>query len=72
MTTSFFFLLACLQHDFGAVDVGLDRVDRRLDDQLDADRGGQVEDDVGAVDELGQQRLVRDAVDHVAEARMRP
>src|SRR6266568_3008824 len=31
-------LARVLQHDFGAVDVGFDRADRRLDDQLDADR----------------------------------
>ena len=34
------------QDDLGAVHVGLDGAHRRLDDQLDADRGGQVEDDV--------------------------
>ena len=43
-------LVGVLEHDFGAVHVGLDRVDRALDDQFDADRGGEVEDDVGAID----------------------
>ena len=57
-----------LQDDLGAVHVGLDRVHRLLDDQLDADRGRQVDHDVGAVDELGEQRLVLDAVDRVVEA----
>ena len=59
-----------LEHDLGAVHVGLDRVDGLLDDQLHADRGRQVEDDVAAVDELGQQRLVRDRVDGVVEPRL--
>ena len=44
------------EHDLGAVDVGLDGAHRALDDQLDADRGGQVEDHVGAVDQLGDDR----------------
>ena len=38
------------QHDLGAVHVGLDRAHRRFDDELDADGGGQVKDDVGAID----------------------
>ena len=61
-------LVRVLQHDFGAVHVGLDRVDRLLDDQLHADRGGEMKDDVAAIDELGQQRLVVDRVDEVLEA----
>ena len=56
-----------LEHDFGAVHVGFDRVDRLLDDQLDADRRGEVKDDVAAIDELGEQRLVVDRVDEVLE-----
>ena len=63
-------LVGVPQHDFGAVHVGLDRVDRRLHDQLHADGRGQVEDDVAVVDQLGQQRLVGDAVDRVAEPRV--
>ena len=68
MTTSLPFLLRVREHDLGAVHVGLDRADRRLDDELHADGGGQVEHDVGAIDELGRQRLVHDRVDHVLEA----
>ena len=56
-----------LEHHFRAVDVVLDRVHRLLDDQLDADRGGEVEDDVTAIDELRQQRLVVDRIDEVLE-----
>ena len=56
-------LVRVLEHDLGAVHVGLDRAHRRFDDQLHADGGREVEDDVAAIDELGQQRLVRDRVD---------
>jgi hypothetical protein len=56
------------QHDFGPVDVGFDRVDRLLHDQLHADRGGQMKHHVAAIDELGEQRLVVHRVDEVLEA----
>ena len=42
-----------------------------LDDQLHADRGREMEDDVAAIDQLGQQRLVRDGVDGVVELGVR-
>ena len=64
-------MLACFEHDLGAVDVGFDRVHRRFDDQLDADGGGEMDDDVAAIDELGEHRLVRDGVDGVVELRVR-
>src|SRR5262249_51411025 len=38
------------------------------DDQLDADRGGEMEDDIAAIDQLGEQRLVVHRVDEVLEA----
>ena len=62
-------LVGVLQHDLGAVHVGFDRVDRLLDDEPDADGGGEMKDDIAAVDELGQQRLVLDRVDEVLESR---
>ena len=70
MRTGFFFLLAELEHDLGAADVGLDGADRRLDDQLHADGGRQVEDDVATVDQLGTMRRagVLDRVDGDLEA----
>ena len=43
-----------------------------LDDQLHAHRGGQVEHHVGAIDELGDERLVEHRVDRVAEVLVRP
>jgi hypothetical protein len=42
-------------------------VHRLLDDELDADGGRQVKDDVVVVDELGDDRLVRHGVDDVVE-----
>ena len=68
MNDQLLLLVRVLQHDLGAVHVGLDRVHRLLDDQLHADRRGQVEDDVAAVDHLGQQRFVGHRVDGVREA----
>ena len=65
-------LVGVPQHDLGPVDVGLDGVDRRFDDQLHADGGRKVKDDVAVVDQLGEQRLVGHAVDGVAEARLGP
>ena len=62
-----FFLVCVLQHHLGAVHVGLDGIHRLLDDQLDADRGGEVEDDVASIDQLGEQSLVVDRVDEVLE-----
>ncbi len=58
-----------LQYDFRAVHVGLDGVDRLFDDQLHANGGGEMEHDVAAVDELGEQPLVVDRVDEVLEPR---
>ena len=68
MITQLLLLVRVPQHDLGAVHVGLDRVHRLFDDLLHADRCGEMEDDVAAVDELGQERLVLDGVDRVAEA----
>ena len=53
------------------MDVGLDGVHRRLDDQLDADGRREVEDDVALIDEFGHQPAVVDAVDGVVVARVR-
>src|SRR6185436_9737671 len=58
------------QDDFGAVNVGFNRPDRRFDDQFYADGRGHVEDDVGAVDQLGCERVVHDRVDDVLEPRL--
>ena len=51
-----------LEHHFRPVDVGLDGVDRLLDNQLDADRRRQVEDHVALIHDLGDQRLVGDRI----------
>ena len=57
-----------LEHEFRAVDVRLDRVDRALHNELHTHRGRQVEDHVRAIDQLRQQPLVGDGVDLVVEA----
>ena len=48
MSDELLLLVRVLEDDLGAVHVGLDRVDRLLDDQLHADGGGEVNDDVAA------------------------
>ena len=64
-------LLAGLaQHDLGAVDVGLDRGHRLLDDLADPDRGREVEHHIGAIHEFGDERLVAHRADGVAEPRL--
>jgi hypothetical protein len=68
MNTSFFFFAGVAQDDLGAVHVGLDGVHRLLHDQLDADGRREMEDHGRAVDQLGDQRLVEDAVDGVVKA----
>ena len=63
-----FLLLVCvLQHDLRAVHVRLNCVDGLFDDELHADRGGEMEHHVAAVDHFGEQRLARDRIDDVRE-----
>jgi hypothetical protein len=50
------------------VDVGLDRAHGALDNEVDADRRGEVVDDVGLVDELRDDRRAGARLDRVAEA----
>src|SRR5262245_6598551 len=49
--------------------VGFDGVDWLLDDQSDADGGRKVEDHVGVIDQLGEQRLVVHGFNVIAEPR---
>ena len=72
MNDQLLLLVRVLQHDLGAVHVGLDRVHRLLDDQLHADGGGKMEDDVAPVDHLGEQRLVGHRVDRRTRSRACP
>src|SRR4051812_15786779 len=59
-----------LQNDFRSVNVGFDRMNRLLDDQLHADRRRQVDDDVCPIDEFSEDRLVGYRVDGVVEFRI--
>src|SRR5262245_3487661 len=58
-----------MEHDLGAANVGLDRPDGAFDDQLDADRRGQVIDRVAQIDQFGHQVLVRHRIRIVMEVR---
>ena len=49
--------------DLGATDVGRERAERLLDDQLDAHRGREVDDDVATVDELIDLEVVEHGTD---------
>ena len=54
-----------------AVDVGLDGADGALDDELDADGGGEMDDDVGVVDEFGDELAIFDAVEVIFQLGVR-
>jgi hypothetical protein len=64
-------LVGLLEYDLGASDVGGDGPHRALDDQLDADRGGEVVDDVGLVDQLSDNPGGVARVDRVLELGLR-
>ena len=61
-----------LQDHLGRLQVGLDGAHRRLDHQAHADGGGEVVDDVGPVDELGEDRRVLHLVDDDVQALVGP
>ena len=53
----------------GAGFIGSHLAEALLDDQLDADGGGEMKHDVAAIDQLREQRLVVHGVDEILEAR---
>ena len=59
-----------LENELRPLDVGFDRLHRTLDDEPDPDGGGEMEDDVGVVDELRHDGAVLDRVDRVRESRL--
>ena len=59
------------EHDLGAAHVRLDRAHRAVDDQSHADRGGEVHDDVGLVDQVANDAALGDRADRALEARVR-
>jgi hypothetical protein len=64
-------LLARLREDdLRGVHIGLDRPYRAVDDQLHADGGREVIDEIGLVDQLGHEAAIVTGVDRVAEARL--
>ncbi len=64
----FFLLVRQLEDSFSPLDVCLDGSDRALHDQPDPHRGGQVNDDVASVHQLGQDRDIHDRIDDVVES----
>jgi len=59
----FAFFAGSFEDALGAVDIRFDRAHRAFHDELDADSGGKMDDDVGVVDELGEQLEVFDVVE---------
>jgi hypothetical protein len=59
--------VAMLEHDLGSAEVRHECLHGLLDDQPDADSGGQVIDDVALVDELVDHRPVQHRVHHEVE-----
>jgi hypothetical protein len=55
--------VAVVENDFGSLDVGDERADRLFDDEADADRSGQVVDNIALVDKLADDRWREDRVD---------
>jgi len=47
----------------GAVNIGFDGADGAFDDELDADGSGEVDDDVGIIDEFGEKLEIFDVVE---------
>src|ERR1700736_6328657 len=64
-------LASSFQNHLRAIDVGFDSANGTLHDELNADGGGQVNDDVGIVDQLGDQLTVFDAVQVILHERGR-
>ena len=50
-------------HDLRTADVRGERAERLVDNELDADRGGKMDDDVAAVRELVDLQVVEDRAD---------
>src|SRR5271156_6523357 len=57
------FFAGGFENHLGAVDVRFDGADGAFDDELDAHGGGEMDDDVGVVHELGDQLAIFDVVE---------
>jgi hypothetical protein len=51
-----------------AVYVGLDGLDGAFDDELDANGGGEVDDDIGIIGKFGEQLAIFDVVEVILHA----
>ncbi len=67
--TSFLFLQASRFEDqLSPIDVGLDGLDGTFDDEFYAYSGGQMDDHIGIIDELGEQLAILDVVQVILHA----
>src|SRR6266849_1159441 len=62
------FFAGGFEDQLGAIYVGLDGLDGTFDDELDADGGGEMDDDIGIVDEFGKQLAIFDVVEVILHA----
>ena len=51
-----------------AVDIGLDGLDWTLDDKFDSYGGSQMDDDIGVVNEFGEQLAILDVIEVILHA----
>src|SRR4029077_15358674 len=59
------------QDHLRAVDVGLDGAHGAFDDELNADSGGEMDDDVGIVNKLGDELAIFDVVEVILQVAVR-
>lgn len=59
----FAFFAGGFEDALGAVDIGFNSADRAFDDELDADGSSEVDDDVGIIDEFGEELEIFDIVE---------
>src|SRR5713226_8360070 len=62
------FLAGGFEDQLRAVYVGLDGLDGAFDDEFDADGGGKMDDDIGIINEFGEQLAILDVVQVILHA----
>ena len=64
----FLFFAGSFEDHLRAVYIGLDGLDRAFDDEFDTDGGGQMDDDIGIVNEFGEQLAILEVVEVILHA----
>src|SRR6267378_1664585 len=64
----FLFLAGRFEYQLRAVNIGFDGLDGTFDNEFDADGGSKVHDDIGIVDELGNQLTILEVVEVILHA----